>query len=70
MDTLAEKENIIIVDDNIDNLRVLTEILTGYGYNVRPAINGSFALISSPALGTSSHSHGPFVNSLIISLSE
>ena len=50
METSAEKENIIIVDDNIDNLRVLTEILAGYGYNVRPALNGNFALKSAENL--------------------
>ncbi|MEG4043849.1 PleD family two-component system response regulator [Microcoleus sp. Pol17_C1] len=35
---------ILIVDDHPDNLRVLSAILTGSGYQVRKAINGQLAL--------------------------
>lgn len=41
----AKKSKILIVDDQIDNLRLLSEILTGRGYEVRKAINGSTALM-------------------------
>ena len=36
--------SILIVDDTPDNLRLLTNILTGQGYQVRPAPNGLHAL--------------------------
>jgi two-component system, NtrC family, sensor kinase len=36
--------NIMIVDDQLDNLRLLTEILTAEGFKVRKAVNGNRAL--------------------------
>ena len=33
--------NILIVDDKLENLKVLESTLTEYGYTVRKAINGS-----------------------------
>lgn len=36
--------NILIVDDNPDNLRLLTKILESQGYTVRKSINGRMAL--------------------------
>jgi diguanylate cyclase (GGDEF)-like protein len=41
-----EKDNILIVDDKLDNLRVLSTILTEEGYQVRKALNGQMALIA------------------------
>ncbi len=38
------KEDILIVDDTSDNLRLLSTILIKQGYNVRKAINGQMAL--------------------------
>ncbi|MBW2608215.1 MAG: response regulator [Deltaproteobacteria bacterium] len=40
------KGSVLIVDDNPDNLRLLTEVLTEKGYKVRPAPSGSLALKS------------------------
>ena len=40
------KGNILVVDDNLPNLRVLVEILSQEGYKVRPAPNGELALMS------------------------
>ncbi len=40
------KGDILIVDDNPNNLRLLTGILTETGYKVRPALSGSLALQS------------------------
>jgi len=40
------KESVLIVDDNPDNLRLLSRILTKKGYKVRPAPGGSLALKS------------------------
>ncbi|AKG23599.1 diguanylate cyclase domain-containing protein [Calothrix sp. 336/3] len=42
----TEKANILIVDDKLDNLRVLSTILTTQGYQVRKALNGQMALIA------------------------
>jgi len=39
-------DNILIVDDLPDNLRILTQMLTGKGYKVRKAINGETALLA------------------------
>jgi PAS domain S-box-containing protein len=39
-------ESVLVVDDNPDNLRLLSGILTGKGYGVRPALSGSLALRS------------------------
>lgn len=36
--------DILIVDDIIENLRLLTELLSNQGYNVRPASNGEDAI--------------------------
>ncbi|MBW4670470.1 MAG: PleD family two-component system response regulator [Cyanomargarita calcarea GSE-NOS-MK-12-04C] len=41
-----EKDNILIVDDKLDNLRVLSTILAEEGYQVRKALNGQMALIA------------------------
>ena len=50
----AEPKDILIVDDMPDNLRLLSTMLTCYGYHVRKAINGQLALqgaeISPPDL--------------------
>lgn len=36
--------NLLIIDDQPDNLRVLSSILQGYGFTVRKALNGEMAL--------------------------
>jgi len=41
------KEDILIVDDNPDNLRLLSKMLTKHGYRVRKALNGQMALIAA-----------------------
>lgn len=41
---MLEAGNIIIVDDNPNNLQVLTGILQQQGYKVRPALSGAIAL--------------------------
>lgn len=41
---MLETGNIIIVDDNPNNLQVLTGILQQQGYKVRPALSGAIAL--------------------------
>lgn len=41
---LYSKGNILIVDDLIENLRILTEMLTKQGYKVRSVTNGKMAL--------------------------
>ncbi|MEG4273122.1 MULTISPECIES: adenylate/guanylate cyclase domain-containing protein [unclassified Microcoleus] len=50
----ATRKDILIVDDMPDNLRLLSTMLTSYGYHVRKAINGQLALqgaqISPPDL--------------------
>lgn len=38
------KADILVVEDNLDNLRLLTNILEKKGYKVRPALNGQVAL--------------------------
>ncbi len=40
----SKKGNILAVDDNSNNLRFLTDLLTREGYEVRPAPNGKLAL--------------------------
>ena len=42
----STKGSVLIIDDNPDNLRLLTEVLTEKGYKVRPAPSGSLALKS------------------------
>lgn len=39
-------ENILVVDDNPNNLRLLINMLTQQGYKVRPASSGSHALVT------------------------
>lgn len=41
---MAEKSNLLIVDDTLDNLRLLSAMLSKQGYRVRKAINGKIAL--------------------------
>ncbi|MBD1865376.1 hybrid sensor histidine kinase/response regulator [Trichocoleus sp. FACHB-46] len=41
----ASRGNILIVDDTPDNLRLLSTMLTGQGYEVRSVINGAMALM-------------------------
>lgn len=41
---VAPSADILVVDDNIDNLRLLNELLSHHGYNVRPASSGELAL--------------------------
>lgn len=43
------KAKILIVDDQLENLRLLAEILIGQGYEIRKAINGSTALMGVEA---------------------
>jgi CheY-like chemotaxis protein len=38
--------DILIVDDTPVNLRLLSNMLLGHGYNVRQAINGKMALMA------------------------
>ncbi|MBE9200765.1 response regulator [Nodularia sp. LEGE 06071] len=40
----ADKANVLIVDDFVDNLRFLTDILIRRGYKVRSVTNGNMAL--------------------------
>ena len=42
----STKGSVLIIDDNPDNLRLLTAMLTDKGYKVRPAPSGSLALQS------------------------
>jgi two-component system, sensor histidine kinase and response regulator len=46
--TGTSKSSILVVDDVPDNLRLLSEILTRQGYDVRSAISGSIALLVVP----------------------
>jgi two-component system sensor histidine kinase/response regulator len=39
--------NVIIVDDTLPNLRLLTQMLTKYGYLVRGIPNGAMALTAA-----------------------
>jgi diguanylate cyclase (GGDEF)-like protein/PAS domain S-box-containing protein len=43
----SQPENILIVDDHPDNLKVLTQILSQQNYKLRKAINGKMALNST-----------------------
>ncbi|MEM9540618.1 MAG: response regulator [Cyanobacteria bacterium P01_E01_bin.42] len=45
MRTYPDKSNILIVDDNLNNLSVLSTLLSDRGYKVRKAINGKIALM-------------------------
>ncbi|WP_449418209.1 two-component system response regulator [Phormidium nigroviride] len=44
------QEDILIVDDNPDNLRLLSKMLTKKGYHVRKALNGQMALTAAQAV--------------------
>jgi two-component system, sensor histidine kinase and response regulator len=44
-ETQSSKGDILIVDDTLDNLRLLSAMLTEQGYEVRSVINGSTALM-------------------------
>lgn len=44
-----ESANILVVDDDLNNLRLLTEVLTRRGYDVRPIRNGQMALAAVEA---------------------
>ncbi len=46
----SSKGHILVVDDAPANLRLLVEILSDYGYRVRPAVNGSLALSGARAI--------------------
>ncbi|MBP0020366.1 MAG: response regulator [Cyanobacteria bacterium SBLK] len=45
MNTRPNQSNILIVDDNLNNLGVLSTILTSCGYKIRKAVNGKIALM-------------------------
>jgi PAS domain S-box-containing protein len=45
-DRTESKGNILVVDDEPDSLRLITEVLTKEGYEVRPADTGELALAS------------------------
>jgi putative two-component system response regulator len=45
-ETKREAGNIVIVDDNPNNLRVLGEMLQQAGYKIRPVASGALALLS------------------------
>lgn len=46
---MPQTRDILIVDDNTDNLRVLTGILKAHGYEARPVSNGPMALSAMDA---------------------
>ena len=46
---LANRINILLVDDNPDNLRLLSNMLTEYGYQTRRVISGQMALQAAKA---------------------
>ena len=43
------KSEILVVEDNVSDLKLMSEILTKAGYRVRPADNGELALRSVQA---------------------
>ena len=45
----SAREEILVVDDTPASLRLLTELLTGHGYRIRPAQDGPMALESAAA---------------------
>lgn len=47
--TVMQTGEILVVDDTVDNLKLLMDILTGAGYHARPAVNGELALRSARA---------------------
>ncbi len=46
---IANRINILLVDDNPDNLRLLSNMLTEYGYQTRRVISGQMALQAAKA---------------------
>ena len=38
---------ILIIDDEVDNLRLITESLKGYGFELMTALNGADGLLSA-----------------------
>lgn len=46
----ANERSILVVDDNHDNLRLLTKMLVDEGYKVRPVPDGTRALLSAQTL--------------------
>ncbi|MBF0338495.1 MAG: response regulator [Nitrospirae bacterium] len=48
--TTTTNDEILVVDDTASNLRLLTDILVGAGYRVRPASDGELALSSVRAV--------------------
>jgi len=46
---MTDRGNILIVDDNPDNLKVLLGLLSPAGYKVRPALSGEIALRAAEA---------------------
>jgi len=47
---MIKKANILIVDDLPENLKLLTQLIKGYGYYVRPVTSGQSALIAAQAI--------------------
>lgn len=43
----SDNNDILIIDDSKENLRVLADILTHHGYKVRPSLDGSAALMAA-----------------------
>lgn len=50
LETNLNKTDILVVDDTPANLRLLSNMMTEYGYNVRQAINGKMALTAVKAV--------------------
>jgi len=46
----TQQGDILVVDDVADNLRLLSDTLSSYGYTVRPVRNGAMALIGAKAI--------------------
>ena len=46
---MTPKGDILVVDDNISSLRLLSDILTTEGYKIRPADSGELTLVSAMA---------------------
>ncbi|MEA5523333.1 hybrid sensor histidine kinase/response regulator [Limnoraphis robusta] len=50
LETSLKKTDILVVDDTPANLRLLSNMMTEYGYNVRQAISGKMALTAVKAV--------------------
>jgi len=50
MDTKETRKTILIADDNPENLKILSETLSGSGYEIRVAMDGRAAVESAAAL--------------------